>query len=94
MEKKHIKRKIIGSAVMAGLKIGLYIQSEEKVYVSPAVMKLCESDMKLMQDLVVYVMPVKDGKSKFRSIEEWIAHLISKDADIFTKSTLEDVEEG
>lgn len=90
----RVKIKIKKTESMEGIKIGLYIPSRGTIFVSPAVMKLCESDMNLMRkSLTVYKMPRIDNKDKFESIESWIVDLVSRGKDIFTK-TAQDENKG
>ncbi len=84
---KKIKRRIVPLKAVANLKVGLYIPSKEIIYVSPAVCKLCKSDLNLMRSsLKILKMPVNaNGNEAFDKIESWIVNLVERGIDIFSK---------
>lgn len=78
---------------LTGLKVGLYVENEEAVYVSKEIKDLCNSEPELMKKyLRIIKMPTENGNNKFSSLADWIAYLIQCDRDIFSDKTKRDID--
>jgi hypothetical protein len=72
------KTKIVASADMAGLKIGIYFPHEQTIYVSQHIYSLCKDDLNLMKkNLTVFIckMPIL--------LSDYIKFLVAANKDIF-----------
>lgn len=77
---KKIDRVILPAKEMEGMKIGLYVDSSETIYVSPSVYKLCQTDLELMRKhLKVLRMPKdENGSDRYETLAEWVENVQNK----------------
>ena len=81
------KIKFKPNAKLTGIKYGFYFPVQGIVWVSPAIYKLCESDLPVLRDnLHIWAMNVDDkGHEIIDNLEDWLSFLLAQGVELTVK---------